>query len=98
VVHVVEASTQEAATARESAAALVRDAKARTTLVEREARERVSRMEAEGASALAFACGEAEDLARRVAFLEGKLAEAHQAREVVEENSWGLSNAATNVE
>jgi hypothetical protein len=55
-------------------------------------------MEAEGASALASACGEAEDLARRVAFLEGKLAEVHQAREVVEENSWGLSNAATNVE
>jgi hypothetical protein len=75
VVRVAEASIREAAVARERAAADVRDAKDQATLAVREAQERVSRVEVESAAALAFARGEAEDLARRVALLEGELAE-----------------------
>jgi hypothetical protein len=45
------------------------------------------RTEVEGTMVLASARGEAEDLIRRVALVEVELAEAHQAREAVEENS-----------
>jgi hypothetical protein len=53
--------------------------KDRATLAEREAHKRVSRVEAESATALAFAHGEAEGFTRRIALLEGELAEACQA-------------------
>jgi chromosome segregation ATPase len=49
---------------------------ARAALVEREGWMRVSRVEAESTVALAPARGEVEDLARRIAFLKGKLAAA----------------------
>jgi hypothetical protein len=77
---------------------LVGDAVAGATLAEWEARERVSRIEVEGAAVLASAHGEAEDLAQRVALLEGELAEARQAREAAEENSRGLSDTVTDAE
>jgi hypothetical protein len=62
----------EAAAAWEIVTALVRDVEDRATLAEREARESVSRMDAESATALSSTRGEAEDLARRIALLKGK--------------------------
>jgi hypothetical protein len=92
-VRAAKASTQKAATARESAMAVVKDVEDQDAPAEREAWERVPRVEAESAVALASAHGEAEDLARRIALLEGEPAEAHQARDTSEENYQGLSNA-----
>jgi hypothetical protein len=68
------------------------------TLVKREAQKRVSRMEVESTVALASACGEAKDLTRRIALLEGELAEARQARDTTKENSQGLSDVAADAE
>jgi hypothetical protein len=70
-------------------------------LAEKEARERVSRVETESAIALASAHEEVEGLIQRIAHLEGELAEAHQprqARAVAEENSRGLSDGAADAE
>jgi hypothetical protein len=89
---VVETSAQEATAARDSTTTIVRDAEDQTAHVETEAQERVSRVEVQSAAALASAREDAEDLARKIALLEGELVEARQAREVVEENSRGLSN------
>jgi hypothetical protein len=86
-VFAAEASTQEAATAWESTAALVRDVEAQAALAGREAWERVSRVEVESTAMLASACGEADDLTWRIALLEGELAEAREARDTAEENS-----------
>jgi chromosome segregation ATPase len=58
----------------------------------------VSRVEAEGAVALASARQEAKGLAQRIALLEGELAEAQWARETAKENFWGLSDAVANAE
>jgi hypothetical protein len=55
-------------------------------------------MEVESVTALAFAHGEAEGFARRIALLEGELVEAHQARDPAEVNSWGLSNVVADVD
>jgi hypothetical protein len=76
VVRVAEASVQEAATTRESIVALVKE-EDRATLAEREAWERVPRMEAESVTVLASTHGDAEVFARRIALLEGELMEAH---------------------
>jgi ABC-type multidrug transport system ATPase subunit len=78
--------------------AIVRDAEDWAALAEREVWERVSRVEAEGATALASAHGEAEDLARRIALLKGELAKARQTRDTIEENYRGLSDAAANTD
>jgi hypothetical protein len=94
---VVETSAQEATAARDSTATIVRDAEDQTAHVETEAQERVSRVEVQSAAALASAREDAEDLARKIALLEGELVEARQAREVVEENSRGLSDAVSDV-
>jgi hypothetical protein len=94
---VVETSAQEATTARDSTATIVRDAEDQTAHVETEAQERVSRVEVQSAAALASAREDAKDLARKIALLEGELVEARQAREVVEENSRGLSDAMSDV-
>jgi hypothetical protein len=64
------------------------------TLAEREAQERVSRVETENAVVLASACEDAEGLVRKVALLEGELAEARRAWEVAEEKFHDLSDAA----
>jgi uncharacterized protein YlxW (UPF0749 family) len=63
---------------------------------EREARERVLRELAESVMALASAREEVEGLVRRISPLEGELAKAHQAKEMVEENSRGLFDATAN--
>jgi hypothetical protein len=60
----------------------VEDAEGLAVLVEREALERVSTVEAETAVALASACGDAEGFTRKVALLEYELAVEHQAGEV----------------
>jgi F0F1-type ATP synthase membrane subunit b/b' len=73
----------------------IKDAEDQATQVEREAQERVSRMEEENAAALASTREDIEGHVRKVALLEGELAEAHQAREVAEENFCGLFDEAT---
>jgi hypothetical protein len=96
VVLAVETSAQEAAAAWDSAAIHIKDAKDRATLAEREARERVSRVEAAKAVSLAYAHEDAKGLVQKITHLEGELAEACQARVVAEENSYGLSDTAVN--
>jgi hypothetical protein len=51
-------------------------------------------VETENASVLASAHEDVGGLVRKVTLPEGELAEARQAREVVEENFHGLSDAA----
>jgi hypothetical protein len=96
----LEAKTfaEEATTARESVVALVRDVEDRATLARWEARERVLRVEVKSVAVLASAHEKAEGLVRRIALLEGDHAEVHQAREMAEENSRVLSNAAADAE
>jgi hypothetical protein len=98
MVHAVEASTHEAIVAWESIATFVKEAEARAALVEREARERVSRMEAESVTTLASAHGEAEGFTRRIALLEGKLMDTRQAQDMTEANNRGLFDVAANVD
>jgi hypothetical protein len=93
-----EISTQEAAATRDSDVAWVKDAEDCAALIEREARERVSRVEEESTAVLASAHEETESLVRKVALLEGELAEVHRAREVVEETACGLFATAANEE
>jgi hypothetical protein len=52
------------------------------TVVQREALERVSRMEVENITVLAFACEDAEGFLQKLAFLKGELAAECWAREV----------------
>jgi hypothetical protein len=61
------------------------------TLVEREAQERVSRVEAENATTLAFGHEDAKGLVQNFALLEGELTEACLARELAQEDSCSLS-------
>jgi hypothetical protein len=63
--------TQEGAAARDSATILVKDAEDWATLAEREARERVSRVEAESATVLASAHEEALSCALPMSVLHG---------------------------
>jgi chromosome segregation ATPase len=76
----------------ESIAALVRDVEDRAALAEREAWERLLRLEAKSTTT------PVEDFAQRIDLLEGELAKAHQAQDVAEENSRGLSNAVADTE
>lgn len=94
----VKTSAQETTTTWESTVSLIRDAEDWAALAKREARERVSNMEAESAVALAYASEEAEGIVRRVSILEGELAEAHWDRGMAKENSRGLSDVAANAE
>jgi hypothetical protein len=89
MVHAMEAFGQEATAARESTAALVRDP---------EARETAMGVEVESAVVLASAHEEAEDLARRIALLEGELAEVRQARDMAKENSRGSFDMVADAE
>jgi hypothetical protein len=57
----------------------IKDAEDQVAQVEREAQERVSRMEEENAAALASTREDKEGHVQKVALLEGELAEAHQA-------------------
>jgi hypothetical protein len=83
---------------RDSAAVCVKDAEDWASLAEREVRERVSRVEMENITTLASAREDEEGLIRKIALLEGELAEARRAREVAEEKSRVLSNAAVDAE
>jgi hypothetical protein len=91
----VEASAYEAVVAWDSATILIKDVEDWTTLVEREARERVLRVEVESDATLVSACEKVEGLVRKITLLEGDLVEVHWAREVVEENSHGLFDELT---
>jgi hypothetical protein len=63
----------------DSAVVCVKDAEDRATLAEREACERVLRVETESAMMLAFAHEDAEGLVWKIALLRGELAEARRA-------------------
>jgi hypothetical protein len=73
-------------------------AEGQATLVEREAQERVSRMEAETVTTLASTYGEAEGFTQSVSLLKGELVEACQDRDMVEVNTWGLFDTAANAD
>jgi hypothetical protein len=72
-------SIHEAAAARDITTLRVKDTEDRASLMEREAQERVSTMEAENAVALASAHEDAKGLVRKIALLEGELAEVPRA-------------------
>jgi hypothetical protein len=55
-------------------------------------------VEAESCTTLASACGEAKDLARRIALLKGELAKACQARDTTREDSQGLFDMTADAE
>jgi aminopeptidase N len=85
-------------TMQERTTVLVREAEARAALAEREARVRVSRMEMKSVVALTSARGKAEGFARRIALVQGELANALQARDIAEVNSWSLSGVAADTD
>jgi hypothetical protein len=93
-----EASAQEAVAIWDNAVTLIRVAEDWAALAEREARERVSRVEAESATTLASSRGEVEDLAWWIALFEGGLAEVRNSRDMTEEKSWGLTDTVTDAE
>jgi translation initiation factor 2B subunit (eIF-2B alpha/beta/delta family) len=75
-IRVVLASVQEAAMAREGVKASIKEAKDQATLAERETQEKVLKTEAESAASLTPIHEEANEFARKVALLEGELADA----------------------
>jgi hypothetical protein len=81
-----------------SATLCIKYAEDRAALAEREARERESRVEVENVVSLASAHEDAEGLLRKIALLEGELAEERRAWELVEENSCGLPDVAADAE
>jgi hypothetical protein len=95
---VAEASSWDTAMVRERTIVFAREKEARAALVESEARERVSRMEAENLTMLTSTHGEAEVFTRRISLLEGELTEACQARDTAEVNSQSLSDIAADTE
>jgi hypothetical protein len=58
----------------------------------------VLKVEAESAAALASAHGEAEGFTRRVALLKGDVVNAHQARDMTEENFQCLSGVVADAD
>jgi hypothetical protein len=82
----------------ESTTTVVRDVEDRAALAEMEAQERVSTVEAESTATLASAHGEVEDLAQRVALLEGELAVVRQSRDMTEEKSRGWTDAVADID
>jgi hypothetical protein len=98
VVHAAEASAKEATIAWESATTFIKEVEDWAAIAEREAWERVSRIEVESAAMLATTHGEAEGLAQRIALLEGELVEARQAQDIAEANSRGLSDVVADTD
>jgi hypothetical protein len=94
----MEASTREATAVRERVIANVRHEEDWATPAEREARQRVSRVEAESVVALTSSHGVTGHLAGRVSLLKGELVEVCQSRDVTEEKSWGLTEAMADTE
>jgi hypothetical protein len=76
----------------------VKEAEDRATMMEGKAQERLLRVEKKSTMARAYAREEIESLVRKVALLEGELAEVHRAHEVAEETACGLSDAAADPE
>jgi hypothetical protein len=66
----VETSAQEAAAAQDNATLHVKNAEDRDALVEREALERLLRVEADNAMVLASACEDAKGFACKTPFLK----------------------------
>jgi hypothetical protein len=95
VVLAAETSSQEVAVTRDSVVTRVKDVEDRAALTEREARERVSRVEVVSTGVLASAHEEIEGLVWKIVLLEGELAEVLRGREVAEETARGLSDAVT---
>jgi hypothetical protein len=58
----------------------------------------VLKAEAESASSLAFVHEEVDESARKVALIEGELANMHQAQDMTEVNFQGLSDKVTDVD
>jgi hypothetical protein len=79
VVHSAKASAKGVTMAQENIMTLIKDAEDWAALADREARDRMLRLEVESATSFASPHGEVEDFARRIAYLEGELAEACQA-------------------
>jgi hypothetical protein len=94
----VETSAQEATLAWDSATLRIVDAEDRAALAEMEAWERVSREEAENATAFASACKDTEGLVRKIALLEGELAEQRRAQNLANEKSRDLSDMVIDAE
>jgi hypothetical protein len=92
-----EISAHEAAAVWDSTAVRIKDVEDRDALVEREAQDRVSRVNVENTTALASVHEDTEGLVRKVSLLEGELSEACLSRELVEENSHSLSDATADV-
>jgi hypothetical protein len=93
-----ETSALEATTTWDSAMTLVKDVRTGQPWQRGGAREKVSRVEAKSATALASDHEDAEGLVRQIALLEGELVEARRSQDVAEENSRGLSNAVADAE
>jgi hypothetical protein len=74
-----ESSAQEAAMVWDSVVVCVKDTEDRAALAEREACEKVLRVETENTMMLAFAHEDAEGLVWKIALLRGELAEARRA-------------------
>jgi hypothetical protein len=79
VVLAVETSAQEVVATLDVTTLRVKDAEDQVILAEREAWERVSTVEVENVMALAFSREDAEGLVRKIALLEGELAEERLA-------------------
>jgi hypothetical protein len=79
VVLATETSALEAAVVWDSITLHVEDVKDQTTLAEREAWERVSRVEAENDAVLASAREDAKGLVRKISLLKGELVEERRA-------------------
>jgi hypothetical protein len=79
-----EASAWEAIVAQDSATIHVKDEEDRAALAEREALEKVSRVQLENATALAFAREEVEGFDQKIALPEDRITSEHRAQEVSE--------------
>jgi hypothetical protein len=93
VVHATAASAQEVTEVWERATTLIKEVEAHATLAESVDRERVSKAEAKSSASLASTREDANGFARKVALLEGELADASKARDTIEANFPGLSVA-----
>jgi hypothetical protein len=78
----------------DSTVAQVKDAEDWPALAKREAQERVSRVEAKSATKLASAREEIESLVQKITLLKGELVDVRSTREVAEETSHVLFDAA----
>jgi hypothetical protein len=90
-----EASTQEAAAARDGATLRIREAEDRVAVAELEASEWESQAEAEHSAALASAHADTEGLTLRITLLKGELEEERRAWETFEMEHWACFEELT---